>query len=37
MDFTNSGPVVGPDPWRARFDLAEGVNVAHEAAPPQAR
>ncbi|MDB6012083.1 MAG: pnbA1 [Gammaproteobacteria bacterium] len=37
MDFTNSGPVVGSDPWRARFDLAEGVNVAHEAAPPQAR
>jgi para-nitrobenzyl esterase len=37
MDFTNSGPVVGPDPWRARFDLAEGVNVAHEAAPPLAR
>jgi hypothetical protein len=37
MDFTNTGPVVGTDPWRARFDLAEGVNVAHEADPPQAR
>jgi para-nitrobenzyl esterase len=37
MDFANSGPIVGPDPWRARFDLAEAVNVAHEAAAPEAR
>ncbi len=35
-DFTNAGPVVGTDPWRTRLDLAEGVNIAQEAAPPQA-
>jgi para-nitrobenzyl esterase len=23
MDFTNSGPVVGPDPWKPRLDLIE--------------
>ena len=30
MDFTNTGPVVGPDPWRARLDAAERFNLAHE-------
>jgi para-nitrobenzyl esterase len=30
MDFTNSGPVVGPDPWRARLDLAESFNATHD-------
>jgi para-nitrobenzyl esterase len=33
MDFTNSGPVVGPDPWRARLDVAERSNEAHAAVP----
>ncbi len=33
MDFTNTGPVVGPDPWRARLDLAERVNLGHLSAP----
>lgn len=33
MDFTNTGPWVGPDPWRARLDLAEQFNLAHSAAP----
>jgi len=25
MDFTNNGPVAGPDAWRERLDLAEGL------------
>ena len=33
MDFTNSGPVVGPDPWQSRLDLADRVNEAHAAVP----
>jgi para-nitrobenzyl esterase len=28
MDFTDKGPVVGPDPWKERLDLAERVNTA---------
>ncbi len=32
MDFTNTGPVAGTDPWRAQLDLAEAVNVAREPA-----
>jgi para-nitrobenzyl esterase len=27
MDFTNDGPVVRPDPWKARLDLAEGREI----------
>ncbi len=27
MDFTDSGPVPGPDPWKHRLDLAEGVSA----------
>jgi para-nitrobenzyl esterase len=26
MNFTNDGPVAGPDPWKARLDLAEAVS-----------
>jgi para-nitrobenzyl esterase len=37
MDFTNTGPAAGPDPWQARFDLAEAFNVAHESGAPAAR
>ena len=33
LDFTNTGPVVGPDPWRARLDLAERLNLEHQAGP----
>jgi para-nitrobenzyl esterase len=33
MDFTNHGPVVGPDPWRSRLDLAERFNEFHAAVP----
>lgn len=33
VDFTNTGPVVGPDSRRARLDRAERFNIAHESAP----
>ena len=36
MDFTNTGPVAGSDPWRARLDLAEAFNLAHESGAPAA-
>jgi para-nitrobenzyl esterase len=32
MDFTTNGPVVGPDPWRERMDLAASVSDAKEQA-----
>jgi len=32
MNFTNDGPVVQADPWKARLDLAERVNERKEAA-----
>jgi para-nitrobenzyl esterase len=31
MDFTNNGPVAGPDAWHERLDLAEG--LVHPARP----
>jgi len=30
MDFTQSGPVGGPDPLRARLDLIEGISAQRE-------
>jgi carboxylesterase type B len=36
MDFTNTGPVAASDPWRARLDLAEAFNLAHESGAPAA-
>lgn len=30
MDFTNSGPLAGPDAWRPRLDLAAAFSDAHE-------
>jgi para-nitrobenzyl esterase len=30
LDFTNAGPVAGPDPWRERMDLAASVSDARE-------
>jgi para-nitrobenzyl esterase len=29
MDFTNSGPVAGPDPWRAELDQAAAASNSH--------
>jgi len=34
IDFTDHGVIVGPDPWKARLDLAERVNDRKEAAMP---
>jgi hypothetical protein len=31
MDFSSSGPTVGPDSWHPRLDLAEGVSNEREA------
>ena len=36
MNFTNTGPVVGADPWQARLDLAEAFNLARESGAPAA-
>jgi para-nitrobenzyl esterase len=31
MNFTNNGPVAGPDPWQARLDLAAAVSESKRA------
>jgi para-nitrobenzyl esterase len=30
MDFTNEGPVAGPDPWKSRLDLAQAVSESKQ-------
>jgi para-nitrobenzyl esterase len=32
MDFTNTGPVVGPDPWKDRLDLVERFSESRQLA-----
>ena len=32
MDFTNTGPVVGPDPWKDRLDLVERFSESRQVA-----
>ena len=37
MNFTNTGPVAGPDPWKARLDLAETVSESKQGNAPGGR
>jgi para-nitrobenzyl esterase len=33
MDFTDRGPIAGPDPWKVRLDLAQRANERRERGP----
>jgi para-nitrobenzyl esterase len=37
MNFTNTGPVAGPDPWKARLDFAETVSESKQNSAPGGR